>query len=244
MSQNKIWFQKLFYKESVLAIKSSLDFLNFESFKNDLVLLLPQESRNSRVRIANNIIKRFFPDRKLFGFLPQVYQAYKNESLLQELLRYEFLSKEPVISNFYLQNIHAQIPGKEISSTKFASYIEKTYGSRNENLTWWLQAALRDLGFISKSGNVWIINKIKLPETALILLLHNTFATFPTSLKLSLLEKDNFWKLIGIKDVEELKNILFKAHLYNIIEFKDNNITTQYPVEVLINKKFRIDSDQ
>ena len=64
MKENPKWFQKLFYKETVLAIKSSLDFLSYEHFKNDLILLLPQESKKSRIRIANNILHRFFPDKK------------------------------------------------------------------------------------------------------------------------------------------------------------------------------------
>jgi len=242
MTHSTKWFQRFFHKESVLAIKSSLDFLNFESFKNDLVLLLPQESKNSRVRIANNIIKRFFPDKKLFGLLPQVYDVYKDEMLLQELIRYEFLSKEPVIANFYFEYIHSQKADKEISTSKFSSYIEKIYGRKNENLTWWLQAALRDLGFIQKSENIWIISTVKMPETALILLLHNILAQCPLSIDLSKIEDHNFWKLLGIKNINELKNILFKAHLYNIIEFKDNKIKTLYPLDVLINKKFRLES--
>jgi len=236
------WFQKFFYKESVLAIKSSLDFLDFESFKNDLILLLPQESKSSRVRIANNILKRFFPDKKLFGLLPQAYQVYKDEILLQELIRYEVLSKESVIANFYLEYIYPEKTGKIISTGKFSGYIEKIYGSKNENLTWWLQAALRDLGFIQKTDKIWIVSSIKMPETALILLLHNIFAPCPISIILSKIEAHNFWKFIGIKNKKELRNILFKAHLYNIIEFKDETIRTVYPVDVLINKKFRMES--
>lgn len=121
---NAKWFQKLFYKESILAIKSSLNFLAYESFKNDLILQLPQESQKSKTRIANNILHRFFPDKKIFIPMAQIWDVYKDEQLLQEIFRYDFLTNEPTIANFLTDYILTKEPESIIPAEVFNDYIK------------------------------------------------------------------------------------------------------------------------
>jgi len=234
MKENPKWFQKLFYKETVLAIKSSLDFLSYEHFKNDLILLLPQESKKSRIRIANNILHRFFPDKKLYGFLSQIWNAYQDELLLQEIIRYELLVQEPVIAEFVISRILSKGEGEIFSSQEFDLYIKEVYGREIKNLVWWLQSTVRDLGFISKASNLWRINAVRVPEAAFILLLHRIFALYPSVTADSTILADNYWKFTGIKDIKTVKNILYKAHLFNLLEYSNNNIKTCYTLEGLL----------
>lgn len=233
MAEKPKWFQKLFYKETVLAIKSSLDFLHFENFKNDLLLLLPQESKKSRIRIANNILHRFFPEKKTYNFLSQVWEVYQDEKLLQEIIRYELLSQEPVIANFFILHIFPKKIKEKFLPQIFDDYIKETYDKEIKNLVWWLQSTIRDLGFISKSNNLWQINDTGMSETAFILLLHKILAPYPAQIEINTVMQHNFWKLIGIKNPEILNNILYKAYLLNLIEMKDNIIKTKYPIESL-----------
>ncbi|OGI23586.1 MAG: hypothetical protein A2287_04650 [Candidatus Melainabacteria bacterium RIFOXYA12_FULL_32_12] len=233
MSENPKWFQKLFYKETVLAIKSSLDFLSYESFKNDLVLLLPQESKKSRIRIANNILHRFFPDKKLYNFLPQIWEIYQDEELLREIIRYELLNQEPIIADFVANHILNKPAEEGLPPKIFSDYIKQVYGKEIENLSWWLQSTVRDLGFISKNKVYWQINDIKIPETAFMLLLHKIFAPYPDKINIEAILENNFWKILGIRNDETVINILYKAHLLNILDFKEGIIETKYSIESL-----------
>ncbi|EKE03132.1 MAG: hypothetical protein ACD_20C00251G0003 [uncultured bacterium] len=225
------WFQKLFYKETVLAIKSSLDFFSYESFKSDLVLLLPQESKKSRIRIANNILHRFFPDKKIYDFLPQVWEVYQDEELLREIIRYDLLKQEPVLTDFVINHILTRPAGERLPSQIFNEYIKETYGKKTENLSWWLQGALRDLGYISKADLHWQINELRIPETAFLVLLHRIFAPYPTRIDINTILEDNFWKILGIRNSSTITNLLYKAHLLNLLEYKEDIVETQYPLE-------------
>ncbi len=83
-------FQKLYYKESIQAIKDSLDFLFYENFKNAIELSFPKGSENPE-QITSSVLERFFPDKKLDIFMAKVWQAFNDEKLLKDLFRYYFI---------------------------------------------------------------------------------------------------------------------------------------------------------
>lgn len=240
-TETPIWFQKLFYKETVLAIKSSLDFLTYEGFKNDLSLLLPQESKKSRIRIANNILHRFFPDNNLYNLLTQTWEIYRDEQLLQEIIRYELLNQEPVIAKFVLTEILTRKQDEIIPNNIFKKYIKDTYKKENENLTWWLQGAVRDLGFITKTNINWQICSQKPSSTALLLLMHKIYAPYPVEIDINVVLNGNFWKYTGIRSSDAVKDILYKAKAYNLINIDDNKIKTLHPLENLLALKPDLD---
>jgi len=241
MTKTPKWFQKLFYRETLMAIKCSLRFFSYDEFRDDLILLLPQPSEKSRIRIVNNILYRFFPDKKLYTLPAQVWQAYGNDFLLREILRYEFLKNEPVIVDFLLNYLFKISENKYFSPDIFKKFISQTYGKENMNLTWWLQGAMKDLGFVLKEKNIWKINDIRKPKTALIILIHSIFANYPNKINYHDILNHNFWKLIGIKNQESLCSILKEADFKNLIRFNGETVETIYTLEILMAMKPDLD---
>lgn len=228
------WFQKLYYKESIQAIKDSLDFLFYENFKNAIVLSLPQESLKSRERIACNILNRFFPDKNLENFMAKIWKSYNDDGLLSQLFRYYFLENEPVIKEFYLKNVLTKEQDSLINIDVFKKYIIEKYCKEEKNLIWWLQSTLRDLGFIYKIKDKWYKSPIVTPEKATLLLIFDLFFEKVTNTNINDIYNSQFWNLLGIESKEELDIIITKSTLLNIINVEDNIISPAQSLENIL----------
>ena len=223
----------------MLSVKSSLNFFDFKSFKNDLILLLPQESKSSRTRIANNIINRFFSEKKLYTFLAQAWETYQDEELLIQLTRYEFLACEPVIAEFYLEHIYSLSEDALLSSQVFSIFIKNTYGRKIENLERWLSASMRDLGFVGRAGDFYEVRKEAVPKLAFVLLLHRLFFEKADNIGYDDILNSVFWKFLGIRDERTVKNILLEADLRDVLLFDGHGARKMYGLEELMAGKMK-----
>ncbi|GFP35049.1 hypothetical protein HKBW3S43_00841, partial [Candidatus Hakubella thermalkaliphila] len=96
-------FQQLLWKESIQAVKDSIRFTSFETFRKHLQDSLPQNSSYTRKRYTSSILKWFFPTGDLNSLPSLVWRHYRDESILRDVMRYQYLSREPVIAEFIRQ---------------------------------------------------------------------------------------------------------------------------------------------
>ena len=167
MSNEKpLKFQRLLWKESIQAVKNSIRFSSFDSFRSFLNENLPQSSHYTRKRYASSIVKWFFPGKRLDTLPCLLWRYYHDESILKDIMRYEYLSKEPVISEFIVHYLLPLEPGTKVPSHHFKNFIMKKYGESKKDPVQRLAFACKELGFIKRNRNVFTIQRISEPRTA------------------------------------------------------------------------------
>ncbi|MCK7521162.1 MAG: hypothetical protein MZV64_27495 [Ignavibacteriales bacterium] len=63
--------------------------------------------------------------------------------------------------------------------------------------------------------------------------MHKKFALYPAEIDVKEILADDFYKFIGLKTAAEAENLIYKYHLYSIIEYKEGLIKTIYPYDRL-----------
>lgn len=123
------FFQDHMWRDSIFAIKLSCKISDFESFYGQLIEKLPQTSEETRRQGAGMIVKRFFSEKTLNQPTRLTWRSYKDEKLLQHLMRYQFLMSEPVIADFAKLNVLNREPGDHLEFRDLAdSFLQQTYG--------------------------------------------------------------------------------------------------------------------
>jgi hypothetical protein len=94
-------FQRLLWHESILAVKESLRFTNFQNFRNHLEKNLPLNSQYVRKRYTRSILYWFFPDRSLTTLPPLVWKVCHDDRIPNDMLRKENIRTEsyPILEN-------------------------------------------------------------------------------------------------------------------------------------------------
>lgn len=100
----------------VAAVKGSAGFSTFEAFYADLADSLPQNSPETRRRIANLIARAYFTERSLNSLATRVWAAYRREDILTDIMRVMTLEAEPVIARFVLEHVLVLEPGSVFSA--------------------------------------------------------------------------------------------------------------------------------
>ena len=90
----------LYIADAVLAIKEATTCESLEALKERLVQILGQNSEETRIRYARFIIRWFFPDG-IDGIARKTWLAYEDDRILLDVLRYLYLSQEPVMGSLH-----------------------------------------------------------------------------------------------------------------------------------------------
>ncbi len=238
-------FQRLLWEESIQAVKDGVRFSSFDSFRSFLEENLPQSSSYTRKRYTRSIVKWFFQDKKLYGLPSLVWKHYQDESILRDVMRYEYLSKEPVIAEFILEYLLPLEPGTKISADYFKNFIMKKYGEARKDPINFLSLACRDLGFIKRNRNVPTVQGISEPKTAFLILIHHIFAPNQRTIPIKEIIEHPFWLLLGIRGKERVRLILKEADAMGlmskyIIADHLEQITTKYSIENFIENKCKL----
>ena len=88
-----------------MAVKMSVECQSIQQLQDALHNRLGQNSRETRIRYSQSIIKWFFQDG-IDGLLRNVWCAYGDESVIIDLLRYSYLTREPLIGAQSLDQLH------------------------------------------------------------------------------------------------------------------------------------------
>lgn len=238
-------FQRLLWEESIDAVKQSLRFKDFRNFRRHLQEHLPQNSSYVRERYTRSIIRWFFPDQSLNSLSAKVWRSYNNNQILQDVMRYFYLEKEPIVAEFICEYLIPLDPGTTIRLEYLKDFLMKKYGIVKKDPLHYLNAAIRDLGFIYRDKTRTIVQNLASPKTGFLILVHYLFASTPQTVALQEILTHNFWMYLGIKNQSEVKKILKEADTKEIIAkyvIADQleQITTKYTLDEFLQKKITL----
>ena len=237
--------KRLLWKDSIDAVKLSAEFSDFKAFRSELERALPQNSSYIRVRYTSSIIRWFFPTHSTGNLLTKVWTFYKDELLLREIMRYQYLTIEPVVCEFVIQHILTRPPGTVLKIDYLKDFLMKKYGVVKRDPLKALSSAIRYIGLASRGKNGIVISEISLPKTSLLILTHHIFAPTPRTVTLKEILSNCFWQCLGIRDSENVKKILHEADANGIITKyivadQLEQITTRYSSDEFVQRKIRL----
>lgn len=235
----------LLWKESIAAVKLSSEFSDFKAFRSELEKALPQNSSAIRARYTQMIIRWFFPTHSIDNLLTKVWTFYKDELLLREIMRYQYLTIEPVVREFVIQNVLTRPPGSVLKIDYLKDFLMKKYGVVKKHPLTALSSAIRYIGLASRGKNGIVISEISIPKTALLILTHHIFAPTPRTVTVKEILSNCFWWCLGIRDSETVKKTLHEADANGIITKyivadQLEQITTKYSFDEFVQRKIRL----
>jgi hypothetical protein len=243
---NKLYMmRRLLWEDSMYAVKLSSEFSSFQAFRKELEKTLPQNSSYVRKRNTASIIRWFFPSRSIENPLTKVWTFYRNELLLKELMRYQYLTTEPVVAEFILKHVLARTPGEVIKIEHLKDFLVKKYGVVKPDPLRALSGAIRYTGFVCLANRGYTISDLDPPKTALLILVHYLFAPTPRTVTVKEILANSFWQYIGIRSPEIVKKILQEADANGaiakyIVADQLEQITTRYSFDEFIQRKIRL----
>jgi len=119
--------QDLLWKEAIWAVHQSESFSDSGAFEQHLREHLPQNSLETRVRYAQNIMRWFFPDGP-HGVVGQVWAIYHRQPLVEELLRYRYLVAEPMVGATVAEALHPIAENALVPSSYLDNFLRSRFG--------------------------------------------------------------------------------------------------------------------
>jgi hypothetical protein len=230
----------------IQAVKDSLAFTDFDAFYAHVIDSLPQNSPVTRRRYASLVVRWLFPEHRLRGLFPRVWDAYRDEQLLRQLTRVTVLDVEPVVAKFVVEVLRPLSPGAQFDPTMARDFVTSLYGSYKENSYKRLLITTRQLGFIERWDNGWVVSAIPRPSDALLILLHARLAPTPQIVRVADLLNEPFWQYLGLRQPDEVRSILHDAHAagllarYSAVDQLEQ-ITTRYTLDEYLGRALRLD---
>jgi len=237
--------QSVAWETGLAAVKESIDFPDFDSFRTHLFDNMRQNSDEVRKRYGSLILLRLFPEKSLQGINPKVWKTYQDEKILEDIARLTTLEAEPVIAKFVLEQILVLSPGAIIENSVAQDYISSEFGSFKRDSYTRLRSALIHMGFASAVSKGIMVQPIPLPDNAFLLTLHAKLAPTPRIVRLSDILSAAFWKLMGIREDSTVRSILRDANAkgfiakYAVVDQLEQ-ITTRYSFDEYLTKAFRL----
>lgn len=237
------FFQDHMWQDSIFAIKLSCKVSDFEVFYGQLIEKLPQTSEETRRRGAGTIVRRFFSEKTLNQPTRLTWRSYKDEKLLQHLMRYQFLMSEPVIADFAKLNVLSREPGDHLEFGDLAdSFLQQTYGEVKPKLRQRLSAALQATGLVTRSQQIMYVREQADIERAFGVLLHVLFAPQSTTIAVKDILNHVFWRYLGLREPSDVVKLLRWLEAQRIIvkyvrADQLEQVTTAYSADEILNHK-------
>ncbi len=211
--------QDVLFSEGLLAVRVSLSVSTLTELQESLVKQLGQNSMETRVRYAQSIIRWFFPDG-LDGLARRVWVAYGDERIETDILRYLYLTAEPVIGTCVAEALYPLENGMQIPSQYFDQFLKTFFGEVPPQKTRKrLKSNLMKLGFLDRArGKPDRLKPVIPAGTSLLILLHHLFSRQGTrTVELRRLLADPFWKFLGYKSEDAVRAVLREANTAGIL---------------------------
>jgi hypothetical protein len=237
--------QDVIWTDSVALIKASDSFQSYTAFYHYVVENLPQNSSETRRRYARIIQRRFFPGQSLDDLIPKVWRSYHDELILTDLMRVMALEAEPAVARFVLQHVLPRTPGSALDFEVAETYIRETYGEFKRKSYQRLLLTCRYLQFLGKYNGDLLVEYIQPPADAFLILLHERLAPTPRIVRLSELTEPKWWRLLGLRQVEEVRQILHEAERAGLISRYTRvdeleQVTTRYSQDEYLGRGMRL----
>jgi len=235
-------FQDVYWAESVKAIKDSLAFSDFAAFSEYIEDTLPQNSAETRRRYRIQILNWFFPDGNLSQITADVWRAYQNDVLLEAVMRYQYLSREPGVAAFVTDYWLPLEPGAVLPPAYIKDYALRTYGQAHPKVLKRLPVALCKLGFAVRQQGGLTVLEPNTPPTALLILLHYLFVPEPSTILMSDVLAHPFWKYLGFRYSDAVRAIMRQASTAGfiakyVVADQLEQVTTRYSYREFIERR-------
>jgi hypothetical protein len=119
--------QDLLWKEALLAVHAAERFENDETFQEHLRQHLPQNSLETRSRYAQTLMRWFFPEG-VKGLAASVWVNYRDQELLEETLRFLYLSAEPMVAATVSEALFPIAENAQVPPSYLTNFIRQRFG--------------------------------------------------------------------------------------------------------------------
>lgn len=237
------------WQPSLFAIKASADFETPAELRAYLLDAIPQNSQATRLRTTRYIFMRFFPNRIYHSLPRRVWMAYRDEQILEMVMRYCYLSRERLVGRFVEEVLFSMPPGATFNRKVIDQFVASIYSApaRIRSGVARIQEAGRELGFIERNTKEKIYRALTLPTapTPLLILLHYLFAPEPRTVTMNDILVNPFWKDIGFQTEDQVRQVLKEAAANDalakyIVADQLEQVTTKFTLNELFSRKVRL----
>jgi len=219
VSATKKTIQDVLVPEGLLALRIAHEAKSPAQLQEILMKRLGQNSAETRRRYTQSILKWFFPDG-LDGLLPRVWRAYEDEAITADLLRWSYLSQEPIMARCVAEALFPCENGLAMPPTYFDKFLQDCLGDpAPEKTRERLKMNLKRIGFLERAkGKPDRLVPVLTQKTSLLILVHHIFAAKAVrTVELRNLLANPFWKFLGYKSEDAVRAVLREADAKGLI---------------------------
>jgi hypothetical protein len=234
------------WQPSLFAVKASADIATLAELRQYLWQAIPQNSQATRRRTAGYILMRFFPDGNYDSLPRRVWLSYRDDHLLEMVMRYCFLARERLVGRFVEEILVTLDPGATFDRTLIEQFVSGLYSNpaRVKKAVSRIQEAGHELGLFEKSRKERAYRVVALgsAETPLLILLHDLFAPMPRTVTMTDILTNPFWKDIGFRSEDAVRLVLKRAAAKDIlakyvVADQLEQITTKYTLDEFLTQR-------
>jgi hypothetical protein len=239
--------QDLLLSEGLLAARLAWEVKSLPELQAKLIGQLSQNSIETRRRYAQSVIRWFFTD-SVHGLVARTWSSYQDDAITNDLLRYLYLSREPVMGLCVSEAIFPLEPGISIPSTYFDRFLVEFFKGDPPNKTRErLKQNLKKLGFLERSkGKPDRLVNVTTQKISFVLLLHHLFAANSVrTIEVRHLLANPFWKYLGYKSEDAVRSVLREADAAGlfgkyIVADQLEQITTCFTLDEILERNARL----
>jgi hypothetical protein len=237
------------WQPSLFALKASADHATLAELRQYLLEAIPQNSEATRLRTTRYILMRFFPAGNFDSLPRRVWLAYRDIEILEMVMRYYYLARERLVGRFMEEVLFSLEPGTTFDRRLIVEFVTGLYSTppRIKMGISRIQEAGRELGFIERSakGNIYRVLTLSNNETPLLILLHHLFASEPRTITLKDILASPFWKDIGFRSEDNVRQVLKEAAAKDIlakyvVADQLEQVTTKYALDEFLAQRVRL----
>ncbi len=237
----------VFVADAVLAVKEAIRCESLDALRERLIQVLGQNSTETRIRNARFVIRRFFPDG-IDGIAKKSWAAYEDDRILLDVLRYMYLSQEPVVGACVAECLIPIEAGMRVPGSVFDRFLTAYYPETpTKKTTQRLKTNLIRLGILEGvRGKDHVLVPLVPAKTSLLILTHSLFApNGPRTVELKRLFADPFWKYLGFKSEDAVRTVFREADAVGIlgkyvVADQLEQITTRWGLDEFLSHKPRL----
>lgn len=204
--------QEPLWEETLIAVREAPDIFILTDAKA-LANILHFSSSETCARYGQAIATRFsrLEQSILSGFF-QIVKLGFDSKVIYGIWRILFCSVEPVVSRTYLEILWPREPGSQITRSEIRNYVEATYRQQSQKMNTRIINCLKQTGFVSPQGkDVLNIMGFGDLDASLFLATHLLYGQEPRTIKVSEIEKSDYWKHLGYRKFDYVRIALRSA---------------------------------
>jgi hypothetical protein len=239
--------QDVLLREGLVAVRLAVGLASAEQLQEKLLQELSQNGAETRRRYAQSILLWFFGDG-IDGLARQTWQAYEDEHLERDILRYLYLTAEQLVGKCVENCLFPLEEGMVIPAAYFERYLHNVLGDAPPPKTLErLKMNLAKLGFLDRSASQGDrLGRINVDKTAFLIVFHAIFSpSGPRTVELASVLSNPFWKHLGLKSEQAVRALLREADAGQllgkyVVADQLEQVTTCFSLRDLLKQRARL----